>query len=74
MPVASLFEPERLKKWVTLGEVLGRALTDYLAGGWRQCPRRNDIDISADIERSIRYTKYDNMKNGAFRARAKRSA
>ena len=56
------------------GEVLGRTLADYLAGGWRQCPRRNDLDISADIERSIRYTKYDNMKNGAFRARAKRSA
>ena len=56
------------------GEILGGTLADYLAGGWRQCPRRNDLDISADIERSIRYTKYDNMKNGAFRARAKRSA
>lgn len=56
------------------GEVLGRTLADYLDGGWRQYPRRNDLDISPDIERSIRYTKYDSMKNGAFRARARRTA
>ena len=55
------------------GEVLGRTLGDYLSGGWKTCPRANDLDISDEIERSIRYTKYDNMKNGAYRARAKRS-
>lgn len=55
------------------GEVLGRTLGDYLSGGWKTCSRANDLDISDEIERSIRYTKYDNMKNGAYRARAKRS-
>lgn len=56
------------------GEVLGRALGEYLSGGWRMCPLVKGDGISEEIERSIRSTKYDNMKNGAYRARAQRSA
>ena len=53
------------------GEVLGKVLMEYLGGGWRRYPKANTLDVSADIEESIRYTKYDNMKNGAYRARAR---
>lgn len=56
------------------GEVLGRTLVDYLSGGWKKCLPANSLDVSPEIERAIRYTKYDNMKNGAYRVRTKRSA
>lgn len=56
------------------GEVLGRTLRDYLAGGWKTASRVSGLGLSEEIERSIRYTKYDNMKNGAYRVRARRSA
>lgn len=56
------------------GEVIGKVLVEYLNGGWRRHPKTNILDISDDIEESIRYTKYDNMKNGAYRARAKLKA
>ena len=54
------------------GEVLGKTLIEYLNGGWKKSARQNEIDISAEIERSIRYTKFDNARNGAYRARQRR--
>ncbi len=54
------------------GEVLGKALIAYLQGGWKRAAQQRAIDISDDIERSIRYTKRDNARNGAFRARRQR--
>lgn len=55
------------------GEVLGKALVSYLKGGWKCAARQGGIEISDEIERSILSTKRDNAKNGAFRARRKRS-
>lgn len=50
------------------GEVLGRTLAEYVTGGYMSYPKSNETTIPKDIEESIRYTKYDNAKNGAYRA------
>lgn len=50
------------------GEVLGKTLADYLQSGYLSMPSSNDTELPADICESIRYTKYDNLKNGAYRA------
>ena len=54
------------------GEVLGKMIAEYLDGGFKKYPLTNDIALPKDIQESIRYTKYDNEKNGDFRARSQR--
>lgn len=50
------------------GEILGKAIADYLKGGYLSLPNKNDTEIPQDIQEAIRYTKYDNEKNGSYRA------
>lgn len=52
------------------GEALGRVLYDYLCGGYKDYPATNETVIPKNIRESIRYTKYDNERNGAYRASA----
>lgn len=50
------------------GEALGKVLYEYLDGGYQLCDETNEIMLPPDIEANIRYTIYDNIKNGAYRA------
>lgn len=50
------------------GEVLGKTLADYLLNGFKSSSPNNPLELPRDIIESIRYTKYDNQKNGAYRA------
>ncbi len=50
------------------GEVLGKTLAQYLRGGFCSMPERNAPELPKDIQEAIRYTKYDNERNGAYRA------
>lgn len=53
---------------IIFGEILGNTIFDYLNGGYNKMPTHNDILLPDNIVESIRYTKYDNEKNGAYRA------
>ena len=53
------------------GEVLGKTLADYVTGGFMLYPEYNEMTIPQEIEENIRYTKYDNKKNGAYRVKTK---
>lgn len=50
------------------GEVLGKTLVQYLRGGYCFMSESNDPELPDDIQKAIRYTKYDNERNGAYRA------
>ncbi len=50
------------------GEVLGKTLAEYLRGGYQFMPVSNDPELPKNIREAIRYTKYDNERNGAYRA------
>lgn len=43
-------------------------LMEYLDGGYLHMKNQNETDIHEDIKEAIRYTKYDNMRNGEYRA------
>ncbi len=50
------------------GEVLGRMLVEYLSGDYKTYPNKNEMELPQSIVDSIKYTKRDNEKNGAYRA------
>lgn len=51
------------------GEILGKTIHDYLHKGYKACEASNATVLPDRILNAIKYTKYDNMKNGAFRVR-----
>ena len=51
------------------GELLGNILKDYLSGSYQNYPESNPLELPSNIKENIRYTKYDNSKNGAYRAK-----
>lgn len=53
---------------IIFGEVLSKILYDYLNGSYLELPHSNEIELPKNIAENIRYTKYDNKKNGAYRA------
>ena len=52
---------------VIFGKVIGEVLYKYLSQEKFDAPLELDCEISSQIIESIRYTKYDSMKNGAYR-------
>ncbi|MBP5227278.1 MAG: DNA cytosine methyltransferase [Kiritimatiellae bacterium] len=52
------------------GELLGTVLKEYLFSKYLDFPRSNPMELPSDIQENIRYTKYDNLKNGRYRANA----
>lgn len=52
---------------IVFGEELGKVLYQYLNGGYKTYPTSNEIEIPKNIKKNIRYTKYDNAKNGSYR-------
>ena len=52
---------------VIFGKVIGEVLYEYLSQEKFDAPLELDCEISSQIIESIRYTKYDSMKNGAYR-------
>ena len=51
------------------GRLLGNVLADYLNGLYTEYPESNPMELPSNIKENIRYTKYDNSKNGAYRAK-----
>lgn len=51
------------------GELLGGMLAEYIQGKYKEYPENNPMELPSDIKENIRYTKYDNSKNGEFRAK-----
>ena len=52
------------------GEVLGKTIAQYIKGEYKSLPDKNDTVLPKDIQEAIRYTIYDNSRNGSFRANA----
>ena len=55
------------------GEILGRTIASYLNGKYKSYPSKNEIVLPRDITEAIRYTIYDNERNGQFRVNAQRA-
>ena len=55
------------------GEVLGKTMVAYLQDGYKNYPTENATVLPKDITEAIRYTIYDNERNGQFRVNAQRA-
>ena len=55
------------------GLLLGKTIADYLKGGYENLPKDNETVLPKDIRESIRYTIYDNERNGQYRANAQKA-